>query len=206
MDENICLHGIYAKSDYYHEIKTEYYLEQILKSKALLSRRLLNDKRESCFNGLDYISLCDYSKRNNHFLGEINSFEAYIKYSLSLMFPKEKLTLIIPEMIDITSRGDYYTNMKILGLTSTKRYSDMADEVQVKDSISLDLMTGITMPIDKMINQSLNSEKNINNILKQIKQIIITLDKYNYLVPLYDINTFERIDNESNVKYLIKHK
>ena len=206
MDENICLHGIYAKSDCYNEVMTQSYLERILKSKALLSRRLLNDKRETCFNGLDYISLCDYSKRKMHFLGEINSYEAYIKYSLSLLFPKEKLPLIVPEMIDIASRGDYYTNMKTLGLTSKKRFSDMADEVQVKDSISLDLMTGITLPIDKMINRNINTEKNIKNILKQIKKIILMLDKYNYMVPLYDIDTFERVDSESNVKYLIKHK
>ena len=208
MDENICLHAIYAKNELCNgptfERNTLCTLEKILKSKALLSRRLQKNNDFTYFNGLDYISLCDYSKRNEKYLDQINSYEGYIKHSLSMAFPKEKLDIIVPEMIEVFSEGNYYLNMRTIGLTSKQRYSDMADEVQVKDSISLELMIGITLPIDKMINKNFDTDKNITQILKQIENIIIMLEKYNYNVPLYDINTFLPLNNESNVKELIR--
>lgn len=210
MDENICLHAIYAKSELcngpIYEHNTLCTLEKILNSKALLSRRLQKNNDFTFFNGLDYISLCDYSKRQERYLYQTNSYEGYIKHSLSMIFPKEKLDIIVPEMIDVFSEGNYFLNMRTLGLTSKQRYSDMADEVQVKDSISLELMTGITLPIDIMINKNFDTAKNITIILRHIEKIIKMLDKYNYNVPLYDITTFLPLDNESNVKELIRHK
>ena len=65
-------------------------------------------------------------------------------------------------------------------------------------------MSGITLPIDKMMHPYMNERANTIIILKEIERIIKLLDKYNYSVPIYDIDTFTRIDNEENVKHLIK--
>ena len=72
--------------------------------------------------------------------------------------------------------------------------------------ISLDLMTGITLPIDKMIIPFKNENVNTKYILKIVERLIKTLDKYNYNVPIYDIDTFTRVDDEKELKHLIKCK
>ena len=96
--------------------------------------------------------------------------------------------------------------MAQLGLSDDKRYSDLPDEVQVKDAISLDLMSGITLPLSKMRLSYGNADMNIKYALKEIERVLILLDKHNRLVPIYDIDTFARIDDEENVKCLLKER
>ena len=208
MDKNICLHGIYAKSELYDSASTLRILKQILKSDALLSRRMQNrTKGTTYFNGIDYISLCDYSKRTEKYISKFNAYEGYIRYSLSLMFPKDKLPIITPEMVDLTYDGSLYDyrEMARLGALEGERYSDLPDEVQVKDAISLDLMNGITLPLNKVRFSFISSrDRNIDYALREIDKLITLLAKHNRLVPIYDIDTFTRIDNEENVKTLIK--
>ena len=205
MDKSIYLHGIYASSEIYDNATTIRILKKILISNDLLSARLQNRKfYKPMFNGYDYISLCDYEKREYSLLDRYNSYEAYIKYSLSLIFPKDKIDAIIPTLIDISKGESYYREMEKYGLSETTRYTDMADEVQVKDQISLDLMTGITLPISKMINEYRSDSKNIDIILREIEKINKLLDKYNHLVPLYDIDSSQSLNIETNVKILVK--
>lgn len=204
MDKEIYLHGIYAKSELYDSKPTIRVLKQILKDNALLSAKLQHKIGPSIlFNGMDYISLCDYQKRFDKINTMDNAYEAYIKYSLSLIFPKDKVDVIIPQIIDIKYTDNYYGKMKELGLSTNERYSDMPDEVQVKDRLSLDLMSGITLPISKMKNCFLNEEKTTYMVLKEIDKINELLYKYNHMVPLYDIDSFETLE-ESNVKRLVK--
>ena len=205
MNKEIYLHAIYARSNTFDSITSLKILKKILKSNALLSSRLQNKKHiKPMFNGFDYISLCDYEKKDCSILDRYNSYEGYIKYSLSLIFPKDKIDAIIPTLVDISKGKNYYYEMEKFGLSETIRYTDMADEVQVKDRISLDLMTGITLPLSKMTYELLNEEKNTYLILKEIEQIEKLLNKYNKLVPIYDIDSFESLDNEETVKYLVR--
>ena len=205
MDKQIYLHGIYATSDIYDNITTLRILKQILLSDALLSARRQNIKdHKALFNGLDYISLCDYEKRDQYLIKKFNAYESYIKYSLSLIFPKEKLEVITPTVIDTREMPNYYQKMEELGLSNDKRYTDMPDEVQVKDYISLDIMTGLTLPIAKMGVNYLKPERSAKIVMKNVEETHKLLAKYNRDVPIYDIETFESLDNESNVKNLVK--
>ena len=130
MDKKIYLHGIYSISDYYDSRMTLKILKKILESDAVLSARLQGKKNHIVlFNGMDYISLCDYEKNGIHILDNSNAFENYVRYSLSLIFPKDKLKVIEPEIVDLVS--DYETISKY-GLSEVKRYTDLPDEVQVK--------------------------------------------------------------------------
>ena len=206
MEKEIYLHGICATSSLYDDKPTKKILKQILKDNALLSARLQNKLNNSIlFNGLDYISLCDYEKRFEKIGNEYNAYEAYIRYSLSLIFPKEKLDVIIPQIVIIKSTGSYYQQMKEYGLSTDERYTDMPDEVQVKDRISLDLMSGITLPLSKMQYFYLNEERTVNMVLREIDKIRNLLYKYHHLVPIYDIDTFEKLDNPETTKKLVKH-
>ena len=94
--------------------------------------------------------------------------------------------------------------MATLGLSEHLRYSDLPDEVQVKDSISLDLMCGITIPLKKLDNLFLSTKKNTQKIVTHLGQIRRLLAFYDHLVPIYDIDSMTELTNQSTVTELIK--
>ena len=67
MNEDICLHAINSSYELNYRKMNLIKLELILKDNALLSRRLQGLNFSSGFNGMDYISLCDYQKRSRRF-------------------------------------------------------------------------------------------------------------------------------------------
>ena len=208
MDKGICLHAINAFHDTYNSKETLCILRSILIDKALLSARLQKRDDTYGFNGPEYISLCDYEKRKLHHKGHpwYTAYDGYIKESLSLMFPKEKLALIYPKIIGICNkRREGIQLMTMLGESEDGRYSDMYDEVQVKDKIPIALMTGITLPLQKMRKPFQSEQKNIDMILEEIEKISELLIKYGYDVPIYDINTLSPLKKEENVKTLVRH-
>lgn len=216
MTEEIYLHGIYPENSF--KDNSGYYLslfilEKILSSNYLLSARLRKEKTNNKFNGMDYISLCDYQKRNivnNCKITNYNAYYGYIKESISLIFPKNKFEVIIPKLVPIsTLNSQGFELMKMYGNSTLERYSDFPDEVQVKDKISLSYMTGITIPLDKIIESNLTYKKqsiNIENIYNYIKQIELLLSKYKYNVPIFDIDNFENINSKSKIMKLVKNK
>lgn len=190
-------------------------LEEILSSGYILSRRQMGDTNTKIggWNGIDYISLCDYSKRKNkpytddERLKDYTAYESYIKDSLSIIFPKKSIHAITPELKPpIAYDWKKVSEMVILGNHPTKRYSDYPDEVQVKSKISLKKSIGITIPIDKLIDERCNytySEQEILEFLKKIKQL---LRKYNLQRSIYDLLTQQEIKNEKDLeKILIKN-
>ena len=104
MDREIYLHAINSvPDDYYHPDETNQKLLQILKRRALLSTKLQRRRPTGGFNGRDYVSLCDYDKRNDYkkFMGKYNAFYIYVRYSLSLAFPKDKISVIKPKVLEL---------------------------------------------------------------------------------------------------------
>lgn len=209
MDDNICLHAINSSYEYNYRKINLIKLEFILKDNALLSRRLQGLNFSTGFNGMDYISLCDYQKRNIYPINypQYTSYDAYIKESLSIAFPKDKLPLITPFIIDVISQNKKgYNQMANLGVSHKIRYSDLYDEVQVKDRISLDLMCAITIPINELNNIFLSKDRNTQNITKYLNTIRTLLIKYDHLVPIYDIDSMTELKDEETIKKLLKKK
>lgn len=208
MNQDICLHAINAYYKIYYPKLNINSLQYILKNNALLSRRMLGLYTSVGFNGIDYISLCDYQKRNLYPIDnpQYNSYESYIRESLSIIFPKDKLELITPSIIDICmATKKNYQRMAYLGMSEEKRYSDLYDEVQVKNKISLDLMCGLTIPLSKMDSILLNVDKNTQKIIKHLNELKELLIKYNHNVPIYDIDTMLELKTEEDVKELVKY-
>ena len=204
---NIYLHAIYAYYNRYCHEETIKKLEYILKSDAILSRRLQMNNDPYGFNGIDYISLCDYEKRNLHHEGmpDYTAYYSYIRESLSLMFPKDKIKVIKPQMVDFIGLSKSgLERMLELGLSKEKRYSDLYDEVQVKDIVPLTSLNGITMPLDKMIKGYIPENIATTIVRKELEQIKELLIKYNHEVPMYDIDSFITLDDDQNVKTLVK--
>lgn len=207
--ENIYLHGIYSFYHQYNSKETLKTLSEILKDNALLSLRLQNKESNYGFNGIDYISLCDYDKRNivPEEEPEYNAYQNYIRMSLSLMFPKEKLEVITPQIIAISTKTkNGFKKMATLGEKQEERYSDLYDEVQVKDRVSIDLMSGITMPIHLINSPFYSEQKRIDKILEELEKLKKVLLSYGHDIPIYDIDTFLLLDKEDDVKRLVKEQ
>lgn len=203
--DSIYLHAIYALSSRYNSNETLQKLKYILESKAILSKNMQNKKDSYGFNGLDYISLCDYDKRQllHPIVKDYNAYYLYIIASLSIMFPKDKLQVIIPEQVNFIGI-DNQEKMEELGFSNKKRYSDLLDEVQVKDEIPLSLMSGITLPISYMIKPLFSEKLTIDMVINKIEKTRKLLNKYGYDVPFYDIKTFTPLDDKDKVKTLVK--
>ena len=88
MEKDICLHAIGGKDVVYSFSKNNKILKQIVRDGALLSRKERGIFTSQGFNGIDYISLCDYNKRCNHPFGldKYTAYYGYIRSSLSLIF------------------------------------------------------------------------------------------------------------------------
>ena len=204
MEHNIYMHAINARYEY-DSLSTRITLYKILKCNALLSLRKQRRFNKGGFAGRDYISLCDYSKKDivNNGVNEYNSYYAYIRNSLSLMIPKSEIDVIEPKLVDICTNSRYaFRKMEILGKSQTHRYSDMPDEVQVKDKLLLDDLIGVTFPTHLLCgNDSEFSKDVINMIINDIDSI---LKKFDRDVPIYDINTELNLKDEKEKEIVMK--
>lgn len=193
--------------------KTLLKLEQILKSGYILSRRKLGDidPKKGGWNGFDYISLCDYLNKdaepyeNNHFYKGYTAYEIYISSSLSLILNKKGMNVVKPELMPpAIFDWNSLEEMRILGNHSTRRFSDLPDEIQVKNRISLKKLEGITLPISYMLDEkfkNIYSKEMIIIFLNEIKQM---LEKYNMVVPIYDLFTTIELNNSEDIDFALK--
>ncbi len=213
MNEKVYMHGInnYGFKDYNSKIQLKV-LSQILKSGALLSLRNQGISSSSNFSGFDYISLCDYEKRDCSIkgvpsnIGIYNSYYQYIICSLSLSFNKDKIEVITPTLVDyIGNSSRPYETMKEYGLKE-ERYSDLADEVQVKDQVPLEYLEQVTFPTISFLNAHMffNKSSMIKGLIKEIKKVENLLKGYYYDVPIYDIET-KQLMNEENIEKIVRN-
>ncbi len=210
MNEKVYMHGIgYGKKDYYSPKEQRLVLAKILASNALLSRRLLGMSESYGFNGLDYISLCDYEKKEELSEGRksYNAYHSYIKNSVALAFEKEKICdkIIQPELVEncsLTKHG--YRFMRDAGLFEGKRFSDMPDEVQIKDRLSMDNLSYISFPVASFLDyhSMKKNNKKIDLLLQEIYELNSMLLDYGKDIDIYDIQSGYEL-NEENIKKLI---
>lgn len=163
-------------------------IEKILKSGYLLSRRKLRQNGDRSietsvfsmlFNGMDYISLCDL--KMNH--DGNSAYNVYTKRGLSLLLD-HSLPVIRPTILEPNSYN-YFDVKLFLG---KKRFTDLIDEVQVKDSISLNYLKGLCLSMTAF--SFFYNEDYINNYLDDLCQL---LKDYDYDVPIYNLDTKEKI-------------
>lgn len=233
MNEKIYVHAI-GSAPWYDSTEQLRLLNSICKSGHLLSLRRQNRVSHDNFSGLDYISLCDFEKRFEYndvieppispdsslnFLSKItcgninvpnkyNSYNHYIKFALSFSFPKDSVNIITPKLVRICSKSARgYNLMKSCGESEEERYSDYPDEVQVKDSLSLNKINGILFPTKEYIDSLSFFEKRDRkrSLLYELRYIREILDLHNYNVSIYDNFTLDELDEEAVEKNFIKY-
>ena len=180
-------------------------LEKILQSGKLLSKRRQGVKNNSMnYAGLDYISLADYTKRNMCDNDDYSDYNAYCMYSFngfSFAFIKEDILYQEVKLEPIVS-FDRSSMMNIgnKGI-STIRYSDLIDEVQVKDELSLQKIIGLTVSLSHLCFIFNNDYEFIAKLLLKIEEI---LKRYNYNVLIYDVETLEKINSIHKIERQLK--
>ena len=202
MNKKVYMHAINCEDNSFDEQFNV--LKKIISSQALLSGRLQGQEASFGYNGYDYISLCDFERRNLYPVDKegYNAYNGYIKYGLSLAFNKENTDVIIPNYLDYVESGG--KKMRELGL-SIKRYSDYLDEVQVKDRLSLDNLEYITFPTHAYKRNILYlSRMDKYELLKyQLNELKRYLYSNNYYVDIYDIETEKKLDDKSLKKIML---
>ena len=112
-----------------------------------------------------------------------NAYNTYVRYSVSLMFPQGEFEVIDPVIVKAPSRmtAKDYIKMKKLGLSKDKRFSDMPDEVQVKDRVPLEYMSGLTYPVH-MVRE--NDEFSYYSLFEKYKPIVENISKTNQCIHM----------------------
>ena len=101
-----------------------------------------------------------------------------------------------------------YEYMRMLGNSISQRYSDLPDEIQVKDMVSMDKMTLVTFPTRYYLDDSLFSNKTIlfKRLRRELEEVNKLLSKYNYEVPVYDIESGTLLDEENAYRLVMEYK
>jgi hypothetical protein len=170
-----------------------YRIDGILKIGYLLSRNKLkglidDDDRYLCeetalFNGMDYISLCDLSCIHN----EYSAFNMYVKKGVSLLFSK-RLEVIKPKIVSIQMGNAIFgDDAHKLGM-GIERYSDLSDEVQVRDCVSMEYLKGILLSLHTFYHY--HNEIYLVEYINLLKEI---LETNGYHVPIINLDTENEI-------------
>lgn len=201
MDEKVYLHTIFNYRRYDTK-KTLVILEKMLKSNAVLSRKKQGLEGSANFCGEDYISLSDYEKREQYKDGFYNSYYQFVRFYTSIIFPKDKIEVVEPYILEekISDYSSSISYMMELGESKDERYTDLDDEVQAKDEISLDNMSGIIIPSYEIMNFWKNDSKNMDMIKKELEIYRELLKKYNKEVSIYDSITANCLDTCDGIK------
>ena len=163
-------------------------LEKIFQCGYLLSRRgqrqngdksIDNSILTALFNGMDYISLCDLKMSHD---GN-SAYNMYTRRGLSLLIDRN-IQVIVPTKLPPYDYN-YFNPRVFLG---NKRFTDLIDEVQVKDSIDLSHLKGMCLSLS--VFKSFYNEEYIEYYLKYLKEL---LDEYKHDVPLYNLDSREKI-------------
>ena len=209
MDKKVYLHAVHPNYfDFYKDNKYYEIFESILKDGSILSPRLRGIGTNNDFCGPDFISLCDYEKRDIGFPdkhGIYNGFNSYCINDPCIVFPKGVFevyeTVTLPKRID--KYPDYKSFLKECGESSI-RYSDLCDEVQAMDRILLSDMVGVTLPLLSYSNFWLNDKKNAERIYSRLIRYLELLNKYGYSVPFYDVISGEEINDINSIVNVVQ--
>ena len=186
-------------------------LQYILHVGYLYSRRKQGYKSSSTFSGLDYISLSDFTKKDqtNDGLLYYNAFYSYTRLGIAVSFPKEIIDknyeVIIPELLSgVKQEGVIEYNMASLG-NGVTRYSDLPDEVQIKDQVAMKDALYVTYPCTEFLETQFltRKENKAKKLIHEINELKKVIQSQNYNLDVYDIDS-EILLNEEGIEKVLR--
>ena len=116
----------------------------------------------------------------------------YVKRGLSLLFNKN-IDVLRPIIVNTRLGGySFFGDAHVLGM-QTMRYSDLPDEVQVKDKLSLDNLEGMLLSVCQL--KKFHNDLYLNEYLNKLKNILILYKKN---IPIINLDTEEELIVENN--------
>lgn len=149
--ERIFYHGIFPNIPCISITK----MIEIIQSGAIKSRRLQGVTSKFGYNGDDYISICSKEDEKEYFKYPINAYDTYILNGFCFII-SDDIPAIKVRYTEVYNDFDFETIIELMSEKPEQRYSDMFDEWQVKDEISLNQIIGIGIPYDEV--SKLNGE------------------------------------------------
>lgn len=149
----------------------------LIQEKIVVPNKIITEET-SVYNGMDYISLCDMQKEHDFY----SSYNMYVRNGLSLLF-SHGLKVIEPTVVNNVGRLFIdLDNMHNLGLKDA-RYTDLRDEVQVKDKLSLDYLIGLSLSKSVFLNCRNNDY--LTAYLEMVREVI---DEYKANLLVYNLD------------------
>ena len=181
----------------------------IIKSGGLKSKKFLNLNIRGGYNGMDYVSVCKKEEKNLYEKYPISAFYQYIHNKCCFIISDEisaiKTKYITEDEIDYDeSKTRYCCLLELVQNNEGIRYSDMFDEYQVYESIDLEHILGIGLPLDIYDSNLLDS---IKENIKPLCDLAISLGLD--IVDTRDDNFVEKYEekmyknNGNKIKYIV---
>ena len=159
-------------------------LNRIFECGCVLSRNRLGLlKQDALFNGMDYISLCDLGEEHDLY----SAYNIYTMRGLSLLFDRD-IKVIKPIYVKL-SRNSLFAQEEMHDYGIKGRYSDLMDEVQVKDELSLEYLRAISLSLKRI--EFLHDKEYLKIYLSRIQE---ALNYYKYHVPIINLDDEQEID------------
>ena len=117
---------------------------QILKDGKIKSAAKRNNINNRGFNEMDYISVCEYLGEDIYKDNPNNAFHKYILDNFCFII--SDIDVEMPIFIKDGATMNRFELIKLKNNNPDKRYSDIIDERQVKDEISLSKVIAIGIP------------------------------------------------------------
>ncbi len=175
--ERIFYHGIFwkgaSKAFNSCETKALEIMLEIIETGGLKSRRLQGVTSAYGFNGDDYISICSKEDEQAYSKYPINAFYGYIQNNFCFII-SDDIPAIRVRYNEVNSYLDFMVISDLMRKCPEQRFSDMFDEWQVKDEISLRHIIGIGIPFDKvddMVKTNKNYQMKLSQLINLAEQI-----------------------------------
>ena len=118
---------------------------EIIRDREIKSATKRNDVNNTGFNENDYISVCEYLGEDVYDNYPNNAFHKYVLNNFCFVISSD-IEVEMPVFIPDASTMNRFDLIKLRRENPDKRFSDIIDERQVKDSIPFDKVLAIGIP------------------------------------------------------------
>lgn len=178
-------HGMQPRRSSLCKIKT---MLEIIDSGGLKSNRLLGNNLAQGYNGLDYISVCEGERFYKYLVRKESAFKLFIKNNFCFILSSD-ISVVKPKYLNWNHFKHYSDLVNYMNLFPDYQFSDLFDEWQVKDEISLDYVIGLGLPLKSLIRTHILDVK----ITKELEHLYMLARLFNW--DIVDSSSFFSLYN-----------
>ncbi len=177
---------------YYHGVINGLVTKKVLEIirdgeiKSATKRNVINN---TGFNENDYISICEYLGEDIYEKYPNNAFHKYILNNFCFVI-SPNIEVETPIFIHSTETQDRFNLIRLRRENKDKRYSDIIDERQVKDSIPFSQIEAIGIPYDlKEVDGFIKLSTFTFLTREEFQEFIATIESYATILGIKIVNS-----------------